>query len=63
MAVPTLCDRCQRVAPAPDSSDLRRWEPHLHDDGTLGLICPGCLTREEDDDIADLEAKRWRDEH
>ena len=47
-----LCDRCQRAAPPVESDAYAEWEANVRDDGSVGVICPGCLTGEEIDEIA-----------
>lgn len=55
------CERCQRVAPAVADPGYVDWEAVNCDDGTVGIICPGCLTGEDqgaiDDDAMELEAE------
>jgi hypothetical protein len=50
---PGLCDRCRREAPAIRSTEYPDWEPNVRDDGSVGIICSGCLTNEQEQAIAD----------
>ena len=46
------CYRCKR--PTPEGLPPSDWEPHVDDDGeVLGVICPDCLTDEEQGAIED----------
>ena len=44
---PEFCDRRQRAAPAVESSDYNEWEALVRDDGSVGIVCPGCISGEE----------------
>jgi hypothetical protein len=40
------CERCQRVV-SWESHEHAHWEAIPHDDGSVGEVCPDCLTKEE----------------
>jgi hypothetical protein len=45
------CERCRRAAPAPESDAYVFWEAIERDDGSTGVICPGCITLREQSEI------------
>ena len=55
------CDRCRREAPAWESPEYVEWEANVRDDGSVGGICPGCLTLEEEKGIQDDMAQLAKD--
>jgi len=40
-----VCEKCGREPPSVDSSDYTPWEADVHEDGSVGVICPACLAR------------------
>ena len=52
-----VCDRCQRAAPPIQSDAYIEWESHLRDDGSIGPLCPGCPTGNEQEEIAAAAAE------
>ena len=55
------CERCKRLAPPWKSSQYSDWEAITLDDGEIGVMCPGCLTWEEqqamDEDSMEMGAQ------
>ena len=51
--LPSHCARCQRPAPALEDDEFSDWEAIGDGDE---IICPGCLTREEWEEIAEEES-------
>jgi hypothetical protein len=50
------CERCRRPAPPWESYEYLEWETTQRADGSVGVICPGCLTLGEENAIAaDME--------
>ena len=46
-----ICDRCRRPAPPRTTLDYIDWEAATKADGTVAIICPGCVTDEEMDEL------------
>ena len=59
--MPEFCERCRREAPASDSDEYVYWEAVERADGQVGVICPGCLTGKEEQEI-DEDAIEMLDE-
>ena len=45
------CIRCRRPAPPQDSDAFTEWE--AADESGVEVICPGCVTREEETAMVD----------
>ena len=45
------CERCGRLAPAWEDPAYSEWEAIERDDGEVGIICPGCISRVEQAEI------------
>ena len=65
------CERCRKPAPQWESDDysVSDWEALVREDGTVGVICSGCVTGAEqqamdEDMMDDMQPRdrlgRWR---
>jgi hypothetical protein len=48
-----FCARCRREAPHPESPTYADWEVIEDEQGCSLLVCPGCLTPEEEAGVTD----------
>jgi hypothetical protein len=46
------CERCRRPAPPWEDDEYSTWEASERADGSVGVMCPGCLTLVEENAIA-----------
>jgi hypothetical protein len=53
----SACRRCQRPAPPFNSPASLIWEPIVEDGEVVGVICPDCLTLQEQRSIRAEQAR------
>ena len=48
---PERCERCRRLAPPWEDPGYCEWEALELEDGEIGVICPGCITGAEQQEM------------
>ncbi len=68
MSEQLYCERCRRPMPPPQKFDERAlianlatepaWKNSPHPDGSVGVVCPGCVTAIEQQQMREMEDDR-----